>query len=92
MHDMKSEVIKNIELMGFKPYGKYGAYRAFIKDVEYVVIEHPLKGLSMTATYISKRETGQIEIFLDRNSSMQDIAKSMLRLYNEFHPEKNNKI
>jgi len=68
---MKSEVIKNIEFMRFKPYGDYGAYRIFVEDVEYVVIEHPLKGLFMTATYLCKRETGQIEIFLDRNAGKQ---------------------
>lgn len=82
---------KNLELLKFTPYGEMGAMCGYCEDVEIIAIEHPLKGLSLTFTYIGKRNSSQLEEFVPKNATIQDIAKVIADAVEQIHPELKNK-
>ncbi len=84
---MDEELRNKLESLKFEPHG-VEAMKGRVDDVHYTAVVHPLKGLALLVTHRSSRSISEFEVFIPKNSSVQQIAQAMTEAYEKIHPEK----
>lgn len=85
---MDDELRAKLEALKFQPHGDVGAMRAGMEDVDFVAIEHPLKGVALIVTYVGPRSASHFEMFLPPAATIQQIAALMVEAFERVHPER----
>lgn len=65
--------------------------RLLVEDVEYYAIPHPLDGLAIIVSHVSKREAVLFEEFVPLESSAQQVAQVVVRAFERVHPERRSR-
>jgi hypothetical protein len=86
--NMADEWRSTLESMRFRPHGDYGATRVMLGDVEIIAIPHPLKEPSLSAHYVSRDITAEVEDFVPLHATRQDIAIVLAHIVEQVHPER----
>ena len=67
---------------------EYGGMKGRIEDIEISAIEHPLKGVSVTATQFGGRSAAQFENFMPTEVAIEEVGKLFAHIIGQIHPEK----
>ena len=70
-----TEMPSSQEVFGFLPT-EYGGMKGRLEDIEISAIEHPLMGVSVTASHMDSRSATQFENFMPKKVSIEDVGKS----------------
>lgn len=74
---------KNLETLKFKKDPAINIWRNTFEGISLSACLHPLKGIAISYYYMGNRTASQGEIFLPVNSTVQEIAESIIRIHNE---------
>lgn len=87
---MSQELEEKLKSIGFKP-NEIGAFELRFEDLRISAVEHPYKGLCIMGLCLTERSAGMTKTFINKESSIKDIANAMLEIYDQISEKKRKK-
>lgn len=70
--------------LNFIPSG-FGGRKGIVGDVEYSLIDHPLRGVAVIGSCVTARTAGLIESSMPAELSVKDALDCLQKIYDVFH-------
>ena len=77
-----------MRVLKFKEGNIPGCWSAVMDGIHFSACLHPLKGIAISYYYITSRTACQDEVFIPNESSVQDIAKTLVVIHDKLIPKK----
>jgi hypothetical protein len=84
MDDLDSK----LRALKFKKEDMPDCWSGVMDRIHFSICLHPIKGLSISYYYFTSRTACQDEVFIPKESSVQDIAKAIVEIHDKLIPDK----
>lgn len=82
------ELAAKLKTLRFQEGVMSGQWKLVVDGIRFSACIHPLKGLAISYYYVTPRTACEDEIFLPKESAIQDIAQALVRIHDQLIPQK----